>query len=44
MKLLTFLAMWQVMIVAMMLLSSAPVLKLFARVSSAQPQAIFIFI
>lgn len=42
-KLLTFLAMWQVMIVAMMLPSSAPMLKLFAKVSSA-PQALFIFI
>ncbi len=43
-KLLVFLAIWQVMIVAMMLPSSVPMLKLFARVSSAQPQALFIFI
>jgi predicted metal-binding membrane protein len=43
-KLLVFLAMWQVMIVAMMLPSSVPMLKLFAKASSNQPQALFIFI
>ena len=46
-KLLVFLAMWQVMIVAMMLPSSVPMLKLFAKASSNQSQsqqALFIFI
>ena len=43
-RLLVFLAMWQVMIVAMMLPSSVPMLKLFAKVSSTQPPALFLFI
>jgi predicted metal-binding membrane protein len=46
-KLLVFIGMWQVMIVAMMLPSSIPMLKLFARASSNQPQSqqvLFIFI
>lgn len=46
-KLLVFLGMWQLMIVAMMLPSSMPMLKLFARASSNQPQsqqALFVFI
>ncbi|WP_082065467.1 DUF2182 domain-containing protein [Aliterella atlantica] len=46
-KLLVFIGMWQVMIVAMMLPSSIPMLKLFARASSTQTrsqQALVIFI
>ncbi len=43
-RLLVFLAMWQVMIVAMMLPSSVPMLKLFAKVNSTQPPALFLFI
>lgn len=46
-QLLVFLATWQVMIVAMMLPSSVPMLKLFVRASSNQPrsqQALVIFI
>lgn len=46
-KLLVFIGMWQVMIVAMMLPSSVPMLKLFARASSNQvrsQQALVIFI
>jgi predicted metal-binding membrane protein len=46
-KLLVFLVLWQVMIVAMMLPSSVPMLKLFAKASSNQSQsqqALFIFI
>ena len=46
-KLMVFLVAWQVMVIAMMLPSSLPMLKLFARASGGQPQpglALLVFI